>query len=92
MTKIALITGANKGIGLETARQLAQTGIHVLIGARDAANGQAAAQTLQAEGYKADFIALDVSNEASVKQAAQTVADRYGKLDIQYPESFWILR
>jgi NAD(P)-dependent dehydrogenase (short-subunit alcohol dehydrogenase family) len=82
MTKIALITGANKGIGLETARQLAQQGIHVLIGARDATNGQAAAQTLQAEGYKADFIALDVSNEASVKQAAQTVADRYGKLDI----------
>jgi short chain dehydrogenase len=73
MTKIALITGANKGIGLETARQLAQQGIHVLIGARDAANGQAAAQTLQSAGYKADFIALDVSNEASVKQAAQIV-------------------
>jgi NAD(P)-dependent dehydrogenase (short-subunit alcohol dehydrogenase family) len=79
---IALITGANKGIGLETARQLAEKGIHVLIGARDAANGQAAAQTLQAAGYKADFIALDVSDEASVKQAAQTVSDRYGKLDI----------
>lgn len=79
---IALITGANKGIGLETARQLAAKGIHVLIGARDAANGQAAAQSLQAEGYKADFIGLDVSNEASIKQAAQTVTDRYGKLDI----------
>ncbi len=79
---IALITGANKGIGLETARQLAAKGIHVLIGSRDAANGQAAAQKLQAEGYKADFIALDVSNEASIKQAAQTVNDRYGKLDI----------
>jgi NAD(P)-dependent dehydrogenase (short-subunit alcohol dehydrogenase family) len=82
MTKIALITGANKGIGMETARQLAQKGIHVIIGARDAAKGQAAAQTLQAEGYKADFIPLEVSNEASVKQAAQTVSDRYGKLDI----------
>jgi NAD(P)-dependent dehydrogenase (short-subunit alcohol dehydrogenase family) len=79
---IALITGANKGIGLETARQLAQQGIHVLIGARDAAKGEAAAQQLQAEGYKADFIALDVSNEASIKQAAQTVSDRYGNLDI----------
>lgn len=79
---IALITGANKGIGLEAARQLAAQGIHVLIGARDAAKGEAAAQTLQAEGYKADFVALDVSNEASIKQAAQTVTDRYGKLDI----------
>jgi NAD(P)-dependent dehydrogenase (short-subunit alcohol dehydrogenase family) len=79
---IALITGANKGIGLETARQLAAQGIHVLIGARDAANGEAAAQKLQAAGYKADFIALDVSNEASIKQAAQTVTDRYGQLDI----------
>jgi NAD(P)-dependent dehydrogenase (short-subunit alcohol dehydrogenase family) len=79
---LALITGANKGIGLETARQLAAKGIHVLIGARDVAKGEAAAQTLQAEGYKADFIALDVSNEASIKQAAQTVTDRYGSLDI----------
>jgi NAD(P)-dependent dehydrogenase (short-subunit alcohol dehydrogenase family) len=82
MTTIALIAGANKGIGLEAARQLAQKGIHVLIGARDAAKGQAAAQMLQAEGYKADFIHLEVSNEASVKQAAQIVGDRYGKLDI----------
>jgi NAD(P)-dependent dehydrogenase (short-subunit alcohol dehydrogenase family) len=82
MTTIALITGANKGIGLETARQLAQKGIHVLIGARDTENGQAAAQALKSEGYEADFIALDVSDEQSVKQAAQTVGDRYGKLDI----------
>jgi NAD(P)-dependent dehydrogenase (short-subunit alcohol dehydrogenase family) len=79
---IALITGANKGIGLEVARQLAQKGIHVLIGARDAVKGEAAAQTLQAEGYTADFIQLEVSNEGSVKQAARMVADRYGKLDI----------
>jgi NAD(P)-dependent dehydrogenase (short-subunit alcohol dehydrogenase family) len=79
---IALITGANKGIGLEAARQLAQKDIHVLIGARDAAKGQAAAQALQTEGYKADFIPLEVSNEASIKEAAQTVSDRYGKLDI----------
>jgi NAD(P)-dependent dehydrogenase (short-subunit alcohol dehydrogenase family) len=82
MTTIALITGANKGIGLEAARQLAQKGIHVLIGARDATKGQAAAQMLQAEGYKADFIPVEVSNEVSVKQAAQIVGDRYGKLDI----------
>lgn len=82
MTTIALITGANKGIGLEASRQLAQKGIHVLIGARDAKKGQAAAQTLQSEGYNAGFLPLDVSNEQSLEQAAQTVADRYGKLDI----------
>lgn len=82
MILIALITGASKGIGLETARQLAQKGIHVIIGARDTAKGEAAAKMLQAEGYKADFIPLEVSNEASVKQAAQTVSDQYGKLDI----------
>jgi NAD(P)-dependent dehydrogenase (short-subunit alcohol dehydrogenase family) len=82
MTTIALITGANKGIGLEVARQLGQTGIHVLIGARDAEKGQAAAQVLQAEGYSAEALPLDVTNEQNVKQAAQSVGDRYGKLDV----------
>jgi NAD(P)-dependent dehydrogenase (short-subunit alcohol dehydrogenase family) len=82
MTAIALITGANKGIGLETARQLAQQGIHVLIGARDTNKGEAAATALRAAGLQADFIPLEVSSEQSIKQAAQIVSDRYGKLDI----------
>jgi NAD(P)-dependent dehydrogenase (short-subunit alcohol dehydrogenase family) len=82
MTTIALITGANKGIGLETARQLAKTGIHVLIGARDTAKGQAAVQTLQAEGLNAELLELDVTQEASVKAAAQNMMQRHGKLDI----------
>jgi NAD(P)-dependent dehydrogenase (short-subunit alcohol dehydrogenase family) len=82
MTTIALITGANKGIGFETARQLAKTGVHVLIGARDAAKGQAAVQTLQAEGLSAELLELDVTQEASVKAAAQSVTQRHGKLDI----------
>jgi NAD(P)-dependent dehydrogenase (short-subunit alcohol dehydrogenase family) len=82
MTTIALITGANKGIGLEAARQLAKTGAHVLIGARDAAKGQAAVQTLQAEGLSAELLELDVTQEASVKAAAQNVTQRHGKLDI----------
>jgi NAD(P)-dependent dehydrogenase (short-subunit alcohol dehydrogenase family) len=82
MTRIALITGSNKGIGLETARQLAQMGIHVILGARDAAKGQAAVAQLQAAGYTAEFLALDVTQTQSVEQAAQTVMQKHGKLDI----------
>jgi NAD(P)-dependent dehydrogenase (short-subunit alcohol dehydrogenase family) len=82
MTSIALITGANKGIGLETARQLAQKGIHVIIGARDKAKGEAAVKTLQTEGYSAEYLELDVTQAASVRSAAQVVADKHGKLDI----------
>ena len=82
MNSIALITGANKGIGLETARQLAQSGTHVIIGARDAAKGQVAIASLQAEGYSAEFILLDVTQAASVTQAAKTIMQKHGKLDI----------
>lgn len=55
--KVALVTGANKGIGLETA----QHQVHVLLGARDEASGQAAAATLRAEGLAATFIQIDIS-------------------------------
>jgi NAD(P)-dependent dehydrogenase (short-subunit alcohol dehydrogenase family) len=79
---IALITGANKGIGLETARQLAATGVHVLIGVRDAAKGQAAVESLKAEGLNVEPIEIDVTQEASVKAAVQQVMQRHGKLDI----------
>jgi NAD(P)-dependent dehydrogenase (short-subunit alcohol dehydrogenase family) len=82
MTSIALITGANKGIGLETARQLAQLGSHVLIGARDVAKGTAAVATLQAEGYSAEYLQIDVTQADSVRAAAQVVANKHGKLDI----------
>ena len=80
--KVALITGANKGIGLETARQLGKTGVTVLVGARDAARGEAAAQTLRGEGIDARFVPLDVTNTASLTDAAQTIAQDFGHLDI----------
>lgn len=80
--RVALITGANKGIGLETARQLAQRGATVLIGARDAARGETAANTLRGEGFKAEVVVIDTSDPASVTVAAQTVGDKYGRLDI----------
>ncbi len=63
--KIALITGANRGIGLETARQLGQQGVTVLLGARDAEKGKAAAETLRKEGIDAEFVRLDVDDAAT---------------------------
>lgn len=80
--KIALITGANKGIGLETGRQLGKLGITVLIGARDAAKGEAAVKTLQGEGIDAHFIKLDVSNYADHKVVAEQIEKEFGGLDI----------
>lgn len=79
---IALITGANKGIGLEIARQLAQRHHTVLIGARDTARGEGAAQTLRQEGFDAHFVPLDVTDEASVAAAAGLITGRFGRLDV----------
>jgi NAD(P)-dependent dehydrogenase (short-subunit alcohol dehydrogenase family) len=80
--RIALVTGANKGIGLEIARQLAETGVFVLIGARDAARGEAAVAELASQGLKAAFVPLDVLDEASVAAAAAAIAEAHGRLDI----------
>ncbi|HEY0180889.1 MAG TPA: SDR family oxidoreductase [Dokdonella sp.] len=80
--KIALITGATRGIGFETARQLARNGVHVLVGARDLAHGRAAAQTLRDEDLAADAIAIDVTDAATVAAAAQSVERAHGRLDI----------
>jgi NAD(P)-dependent dehydrogenase (short-subunit alcohol dehydrogenase family) len=82
MNKIALVTGANKGMGLGAARQLAQQQIKVLIGARDEQKGRLAAKSLQDEGLNAEFLLLDVTQEDSVKLAAQTVTQEQGRLDI----------
>lgn len=80
--KIALITGANRGIGFETARQLGQKGIKVLLGARDEEKGKEAESTLKNEGLDVEFILLDVDNIETHQAAAQIVEDKYGKLDI----------
>ncbi|NOT61232.1 MAG: SDR family oxidoreductase [Acidobacteria bacterium] len=80
--KVALITGANKGIGFETARQLGQQGITVLVGARDEKRGNEAATTLQAEGVDAHFLHVDMSDAATFTKAAKFIADKFGKLDI----------
>jgi len=82
MTKIALVTGASKGIGFETVRQLAQQGIHVLLGARDLKKSEGAAAALQAEGLPVEGIALDVTSDADIFNAARTIEAKFGRLDI----------
>ena len=84
-TTIALVTGANKGIGLETARQLGARGITVLAGARDQTRGLAAERALRCDlpdGAEARFVQLDVTDDASVRAAADWIDREYGRLDI----------
>jgi NAD(P)-dependent dehydrogenase (short-subunit alcohol dehydrogenase family) len=80
--KVALVTGANKGIGYEIARGLGAAGVTVLVGARDAARGEEAAEKLAAEGYTAVPVVLDVTDPLSVSAAAARVEREYGRLDI----------
>ena len=82
MSKIALITGGNKGIGFETARQLAQQGVQVLIGSRQPAKGAEAARRLKDEGLAAEALTLDVTDAASIAAAAREVTQKHGRLDI----------
>ncbi len=82
MSQIALITGGNRGIGYETALQLAQKGVQVVIGARELARGEAAAQKLRAQGYAAEALQLDVADPASIREAAAVYAQRHARLDI----------
>jgi NAD(P)-dependent dehydrogenase (short-subunit alcohol dehydrogenase family) len=80
--RVAVVTGANKGIGLEIARQLAREGITVFVGARDEERGRAAAEKLQAEGLDARPLRLDVTDDASVTAATSFVEENAGRLDI----------
>jgi NAD(P)-dependent dehydrogenase (short-subunit alcohol dehydrogenase family) len=80
--RVALVTGANKGIGLEIARQLAQTGISVIIGARDAERGSAAVAELSSQGLEATFVQLDLVDDASIAAAAVKISGEHGRLDI----------
>jgi len=81
-TKIALITGANKGIGFEVARQLGEQGMHVLIGARGERRGKAAAEQLTSEGILATYLPLDVTDSTSITEAAAQIAKEFGKLGV----------
>jgi NAD(P)-dependent dehydrogenase (short-subunit alcohol dehydrogenase family) len=79
--RIALVTGANKGIGFEIARGIARSGALVLVGARNVQRGEAAANRLVAEGFDAIPIRVDLLDAASVATAAATIEAEYGRLD-----------
>ncbi|WP_416865447.1 MAG: SDR family oxidoreductase [Imperialibacter sp.] len=81
--KSALITGANKGIGFETAKQLSQNGFHVFLGSRDLRNGLEAVEKLKTEGLtNVEAVQLDVTDESSVKTAREEIGKRIGALDV----------
>ncbi|TRW24853.1 SDR family oxidoreductase [Flavobacterium zepuense] len=81
--KTVLITGANKSIGLETARQLLKQGYYVYLGSRDVAKGEEAVSELKAEGLtNAEVIEIDVNNAASVKAAREVLGTKTKVLDV----------
>jgi NAD(P)-dependent dehydrogenase (short-subunit alcohol dehydrogenase family) len=80
--RIALITGANKGIGLEVARALGKAGLTILMGARNPELGRAAAAVLAAEALDARFVELDVTNPRTIESAVALVASELGRLDV----------
>jgi NAD(P)-dependent dehydrogenase (short-subunit alcohol dehydrogenase family) len=90
MATIALITGGNKGIGFETARQLGKKGITVLIGARDEQRGLAAVETLRKEGIAAKWVGFEVTDAASIKKAVEQVSSEFGVLDILVNNAGWL--
>jgi len=81
-SKVALITGANKGLGFEIASQLGQRGVTVVLSARDKAKAKAAAEKLKAEGIDAHAVKLDVTNEADVAALPGFFESKFGRLDI----------
>jgi short-subunit dehydrogenase len=81
--KSALVTGANKSIGYEVARQLAQKGIYVYLGSRNLENGIEAVNKLKAEGLNnVEAIQLDITNDESVKNARVEIGKKTKVLDI----------
>ena len=79
---VALVTGANRGIGFEVVRRLARLGFSVVLGARDARKGDEAAAALARDGLKVFASRLDVTDERSVEESRSWVEGRFGRLDV----------
>ena len=82
LTRTAVVTGANRGIGYETCRQLAQRGLKVILTARDAAKGKSAVETLRGQGLDVVFQTLDVTDPASIGELVNFIEDRFGRVDV----------
>ncbi len=82
MSKIALVTGANKGLGFETARQLAEEGVTVLMASRNVEKGTEAVKKLKDEGLDVQFVQLEVTREEEIDSLVKHIDSTYGKLDV----------
>ena len=82
MEKVAFISGANRGIGFETSKQLAQTGVKVILGSRDLDKGKDALEKLKSNGIEADLVNYDAFDPDAPQKVFDHVSDKYGKLDI----------
>src|SRR5258708_6227779 len=80
--EVAFITGANRGLGLETARELGKLGIVVVLGSRDSKKGEAAAAKLRDEGITTESLGFDVTKSQDHQKAYDYFAKKYGRLDI----------
>src|SRR5262249_39415253 len=80
--KVAFITGANRGLGLETARELGKQGIVVVLGSRDPKKGEAAAAKLRDQGINAESLGFDITKPQDHQKAYNYFAKKYGRLDI----------
>ncbi|MGZ5164951.1 MAG: SDR family NAD(P)-dependent oxidoreductase, partial [Burkholderiales bacterium] len=81
-SRIALVTGGNRGIGYEICRQLAAQGLAVVLTARDAGKGKAAARVLNEAGLDVEFNRLDVTSCRSIRACVAAVAERRGRIDV----------
>lgn len=80
--RIALVSGANRGLGFEISRQLAAQGYTVIMGSRDIAQGEAAAETLRGSGAELHVVQIDVTDPATIAAAVDMIAERFGVLDV----------
>jgi NAD(P)-dependent dehydrogenase (short-subunit alcohol dehydrogenase family) len=82
LTKVALVSGANRGLGHETARQLGRLGYAVAIGVRDPRKGEEAARALKEDGISVIAVVLDVADASTIKPAIETTVHTFGRLDV----------
>ncbi|MGR9525450.1 SDR family NAD(P)-dependent oxidoreductase [Priestia megaterium] len=81
-TKVALVTGGNRGIGYELVRRLAMEGFKVILTSRNSETGHKAVQKLKDSHLDVSFLTMDINNQTSIGQAAATVSEQYGRLDV----------